>query len=60
MADKGFDVDTARRGKGLGLASMEERARLVNGAIAIHSKPMGGTNIHVSIPLPLEQQRAAG
>jgi len=57
---KGFDVDTARRGKGLGLASMEERARLVNGAIAIHSKPMGGTNIHVSIPLPLEQQRAAG
>jgi signal transduction histidine kinase len=48
---KGFDVETAMRGKGLGLISMRERVRLVNGSIAIESKPMGGTNIHVRIPL---------
>src|SRR5262249_36530794 len=48
---KGFDVETALRGKGLGLSSMRERVRLVNGTIAIEARPMGGTNIHVRIPL---------
>lgn len=54
---KGFDVETAMRGKGLGLTSMKERVRLVNGTIAIESRPMEGTNIHVRIPL--EQQSNA-
>jgi signal transduction histidine kinase len=59
---KGFDIDAARRGKGLGLTSMQERVRLVNGTIAIDSKPMGGTTIHVRVPLGSEHtsQRAAG
>jgi signal transduction histidine kinase len=48
---KGFDVETAMRGKGLGLTSMRERVRLVNGTIDIESRPMEGTNIHVRIPL---------
>jgi len=48
---KGFDVEQARQSTGLGLASMEERARLVNGTTAIESKPMGGTTIRVRIPL---------
>jgi len=48
---KGFDVDSALRGKGLGLISMMERVRLVNGTIGIESRPMGGTNIQVRIPL---------
>jgi PAS domain S-box-containing protein len=48
---KGFDVETALRGKGLGLTSMKERVRLVNGTIAIESTPKGGTNIHVRVPL---------
>src|SRR6201997_3827689 len=47
---KGFDVEAALQGKGLGLTSMRERVRLVNGTIAIESKPMGGTRIHVRIP----------
>jgi signal transduction histidine kinase len=38
---KGFDVDSAMQGKGLGLTSMGERIRLVNGTIAIQSKQMG-------------------
>jgi len=51
---KGFDVEVALRGKGLGLTSMRERVRLVNGTISIKSKPMGGTTIHVRVPLESE------
>ena len=60
-AGKGFEVEEARQGTGLGLASMEERVRLVNGTIAIESKPMGGTIIRVKLPLNSElPQRAVG
>ena len=47
---RGFDVEAALQGKGLGLTSMRERVRLVNGTISIESKPMGGTTIHVRVP----------
>jgi PAS domain S-box-containing protein len=59
---RGFDVATAMQGRGLGLTSMQERIRLVNGTISIESKPMGGTTIHVRVPLGSEHgsQRAAG
>jgi PAS domain S-box-containing protein len=59
---KGFDVDAARQGSGLGLTSMQERVRLVNGSIVIQSMPMKGTNIYVRVPFKSEQgtQRAAG
>src|ERR1700745_2999415 len=52
---KGFDVEAALQGKGLGLTSMRERVRLVNGTISIDSKPMGDTTIHVRVPLGLER-----
>jgi PAS domain S-box-containing protein len=48
---KGFDIEAARQGRGLGLTSMQERVRLVSGTIDIQSKPMGGTTIHVRVPL---------
>jgi PAS domain S-box-containing protein len=51
---KGFDVD-AKKGRGLGLTSMQERVRLVNGTIEIQSMPMAGTAIEVRVPL--ESQR---
>jgi PAS domain S-box-containing protein len=59
---KGFDEQEALQGKGLGLISMRERVRLVNGSITFHSKPMGGTQIYVRIPLSEEASsvRAAG
>jgi PAS domain S-box-containing protein len=59
---RGFDVEEASQGKGLGLTSMRERVRLVNGTISIESKPMGGTTIHVRVPFGSEQglPRAAG
>jgi PAS domain S-box-containing protein len=58
----GFDLETAMRGRGLGLASMQERVRLVNGTIEIQSKPMGGTTIHVRVPFGSEKfsERAVG
>ena len=58
---KGFDIEAARQGRGLGLASMEERVRLVKGTMAVASKPMGGTTIRVRVPLesePLSQRKA--
>jgi len=59
---KGFDLHTAMKGRGLGLTSMQERVRLLNGTVMIQSKPMGGTTIHVRVPARSEQasQRAAG
>ena len=59
---KGFDMEAARQGRGLGLTSMRERVRLVNGTIAIDSKPMGGTTVHVRVPLESghNAQRAVG
>ena len=59
---KGFDVEAAKKGRGLGLMSMQERVRLVNGTIEIQSKQMGGTTVHVRVPLSSENdsQRAVG
>ena len=54
---KGFDVDSAMQGKGLGLISMRERVRMVHGTIAIESNPMGGTTIEVRVPI--ESQHAS-
>jgi PAS domain S-box-containing protein len=59
---KGFDLEGAKQGRGLGLTSMRERVRLVNGMIEIQSKPMDGTTIHVRVPFHLDSnpQPAAG
>jgi PAS domain S-box-containing protein len=58
---RGFDLETAMQGRGLGLTSMQERIRLVNGTIEIQSKPMGGTTVHVRVPFKSERvsERAA-
>lgn len=48
---KGFDLEAAMQGKGLGLTSMRERVRLVNGTITVASKPTAGTTIHVCVQL---------
>jgi signal transduction histidine kinase len=46
----GFDV-AAVRSKGLGLVSMEERARLVHAQVFIRSSPGHGTTIEVRVPV---------
>jgi PAS domain S-box-containing protein len=53
---KGFDLEAASQGRGLGLTSMRERVRLMNGTMAIDSMPMGGTNIHVRVPHASERE----
>jgi signal transduction histidine kinase len=59
---RGFDVEAAIQGQGLGLTSMQERVRLLNGSVDIESKPMVGTTIHVRVPFGSEHltRRAAG
>ena len=47
---KGFVADDSARGKGLGLISMAERARLADGRLEISSRPGGGTGIRALIP----------
>jgi signal transduction histidine kinase len=48
----GFDRDTVRAKKGLGIISMEERVRLVVGNLTIRSKPGDGARVVVEVPLP--------
>ena len=46
----GFDTEATVQGQGLGLISMRERLRLVNGDLTIESQPRGGTRIHARVP----------
>jgi PAS domain S-box-containing protein len=46
----GFDTATWRTGRSLGLASMRERVRLVDGTLDIESAPGRGTTITVWVP----------
>ena len=57
---KGFDLEAAMEGTGLGLTSMRERVRLVNGSISIKSEPMSGTAIEVVVPFDRQSQELAG
>jgi signal transduction histidine kinase len=47
----GFDWEAVKQGRGLGLTSMEERIKLVNGTLSIASQPRRGTTIHARVPL---------
>jgi PAS domain S-box-containing protein len=49
---KGFDPTAMQERATLGLVSMRERASLVGGALDIHSKLGGGTEIRAWFPLP--------
>ena len=47
----GFDPGVAAQGSGLGLTSMRERLKLVNGELSIDSLAQRGTRIHAAAPL---------
>src|SRR5208337_616685 len=47
----GFDVEAAKRGRGLGVMSMQERVHLVRGVLAIESKTNGGTRVIARVPV---------
>jgi signal transduction histidine kinase len=48
---EGFDPKIATNGNGLGLTSMKERLRLVNGQLSIDSSPHQGTTIFARVPI---------
>jgi signal transduction histidine kinase len=58
----GFDSEAAKRSRGLGLISMEERLKLLNGTLSIASQLKRGTTIHARVPLNSgsDVMRAAG
>lgn len=47
----GFDWAEVSKQPGLGLSSMRERARLMNGELSIQSQPEKGTVISIKVPL---------
>jgi signal transduction histidine kinase len=48
----GFDVAAMKKRQGLGLLSMQERARLVHGRLRVRSRLGAGTFLFVRVPLP--------
>jgi PAS domain S-box-containing protein len=48
----GFDPEDAFKGRGLGLTSMKERLKAVNGQLSIDSMRQGGTTIRACVPFP--------
>jgi signal transduction histidine kinase len=52
---RGFERREARGRPGLGLASMDERARLVGGVLTVQSHPGQGTLIEARVPLPEDE-----
>ncbi|HKF49724.1 MAG TPA: sensor histidine kinase [Terracidiphilus sp.] len=57
---KGFDISAAMRGQGLGLKSMRERVKLMNGHLTIESKPNRGTTIHARVPVDFDRFASLG
>jgi PAS domain S-box-containing protein len=55
----GFDTDQAGKGRGLGLTSMKERLKLVDGQLAIDSKLQRGTTIRARVPLSPQKKSAS-
>jgi PAS domain S-box-containing protein len=55
----GFDVEEAKRNRGLGLVSMQERVHLVHGRFAVDSKPGKGTRIFAAVPFVAEKENSS-
>jgi CheY-like chemotaxis protein len=57
----GFDPQLVRKREGIGLVSMQERARFVSGSLVVESHPSGGTTVTAIVPLtegrPIEAPR---
>ncbi|MBI3894652.1 MAG: hypothetical protein HY313_01845 [Acidobacteria bacterium] len=52
----GFALDQIKGKRGVGLVSMEERIRLVDGSISIRTQPGMGTTVEARIPLGRSEQ----
>jgi PAS domain S-box-containing protein len=54
----GFDPGEAMKGRGLGLTSIRERLKLVNGNLSIDSQTQRGTTIQARVPLTTRMKSA--
>ena len=52
----GFDMESMKKGRGLGLISMRERVKLVQGTFSIGSRLNDGTEINVRVPVRATRQ----
>ena len=52
----GFDVEQAKKSRGLGLVSMQERVNLVHGSFSVESKAGKGTRIFAAVPFVPENE----
>ncbi|HEY2828746.1 MAG TPA: sensor histidine kinase [Thermoanaerobaculia bacterium] len=64
VSDDGVGLDTPRT-RGMGLIGIEERVRELHGSFNVQTRPQGGTDLTVSIPIEIPDQevqlaRAAG
>jgi PAS domain S-box-containing protein len=62
VADQGvgFDPGQARECRGLGLVSMEERVKLLQGSFVLTTRPGAGTELRAQIPLGRAHEQTAG
>jgi PAS domain S-box-containing protein len=64
VSDRGVGFDSEkekeRESRGLGLISMEERLKLVNGTLSVESQAQHGTTIHARVPLVSENHSRQG
>jgi len=51
VRDHGVGLARSGEARGLGLASMQERARLLGGSCVVEPAPGGGTRVHAQLPL---------
>ena len=50
-AGHGFDPETIKGKRGLGLVSMEERLRIVGGTLSLRSRQGSGTHVVAKVPI---------
>jgi signal transduction histidine kinase len=55
----GFDVELAMRGRGLGITSMRDRLKLVDGKFTIEPGTPSGTVVRARVPVPAGTRSAA-
>lgn len=54
VTDDGQGIAPAQQNTGMGLLTMEHRARVLEGELDVHSTPTEGTRIVCTVPLPAE------
>ncbi len=48
---QGFDIESAKESRGIGLVSMQERIALAGGQLSLESTPQQGTTIRARVPI---------